>query len=83
MADKDPIRSAHIAIAVAAFNMRLFERHDASPELQEVARKQLWAALNGLERAEPQLFVRILTEDAAWINELQERRKLPEASDHG
>ncbi len=69
----DAVRLAHVDVAVAAFNLRLFERHRASPELQALARKNLSEALDELEAQAPGLFAAHASEDAAWMQDLRER----------
>jgi hypothetical protein len=73
----DAVRAAHVGVAVAAFALRLFERHRASPELQALARKNLSEALDELEAQAPGLFAAYASEDAAWMDDLREHGLLP------
>jgi hypothetical protein len=74
----DAIKAAHVEVAVAAFHLRLFERHGAPPELQALARESLGGALDRLEAEAPAMFAGHASEDAAWIEELRESGAFPE-----
>jgi hypothetical protein len=74
----EAVKEAHVDVAVAAFNIRLFERHGASEQLQGFAREQLSEALDRLEQEAPGLFVEYAANDATWIEELRRRGAIPE-----
>jgi hypothetical protein len=65
-------------VAVAAFSLRLFERHGASPGFQAFARENLSEALDRLEAESPGMFVGHASEDAAWMDDLREHGLLPD-----
>ena len=55
----EPVRAAHVGVAVAAFNLRLLERHNASENLKAVARQHLFEALDELESVAPAMFAEL------------------------
>jgi hypothetical protein len=79
----DSLKAAHADVAVAAFNLRLFERHRAPSDLQEFARENLSEALDRLEAEVPGMFVGHASEDAAWVDHLREQGLLPDDPPEG
>jgi hypothetical protein len=61
----EPVRAAHVGVAVAAFNLRLLERHNASENLKAVARQHLFEALDELESVAPGTFAEFASQDEA------------------
>ena len=72
------MKAAHVDVAVAAFNLRLYERHPASPRLQDLARANLSDALDRLQAEAPGVLAVSASEDAAWPEELRKRGALPD-----
>ena len=70
MTDEDwtgPVRAAHVGVAVAAVNLRLLERRNASEDLKAVARQHLFEALDELESVAPAMFAELASQDEADV----------------
>ena len=61
----EPVRAAHVGVAVAAFNLRLLERHNASEDLKAVVRQHLFEALDELEAVAPGMLAKFASQDEA------------------
>ena len=63
----EQVRAAHVGVAVAAFNLRLLERHNASEDLKAVARQHLFEALDELESVAPGMFAELASPNEADV----------------
>ena len=74
----DAMKAAHVDVAVAAFIIRLYERHPASPRLQDLARANLSGALDRLQAEAPGVLAVYASEAAAWPEELRKGDAFPD-----